>query len=84
MKESGLEYLGMPYWDWTRDNQIPTLFDDLPFPNFADQAVNGERMFGTIGRTNARDVPSWKRRGQSIARDGSLMLHGYNASRYGH
>ena len=84
MEDTGFEYLGIPYWDWTRDHLVPTLFDDLPFPNFADQAVDGKRMFRTGGRTNARQgVPNWARPGQSIAHDGSLMLHGYNATKYG-
>ena len=38
MAKSGYSYLGIPYWDWTEDRTIPTLFDDLTFPTLLDQA----------------------------------------------
>ena len=39
MRGSGFEYLGMPYWDWTKSTKVPTLFDELEIPTSVDRML---------------------------------------------
>ena len=38
--ETGFEYLGMPYWDWTQSIDVPDLFDNVEFPTAFDQMIS--------------------------------------------
>ena len=39
LRGSGFEYLGMPYWDWTKSVEVPILFDELEIPNPVDRML---------------------------------------------
>ena len=39
LRGSGFEYLGMPYWDWTKSVEIPKLFDEMEIPTPVDRML---------------------------------------------
>ena len=45
LRGSGFEYLGMPYWDWTKSVKIPTLFDELETPGPVDRMLEIRYVF---------------------------------------
>ena len=64
MKGTGYDYLGIPYWDWTRDATIPDIFDILKFPTAVDRMLDlkserrrAEGIFAASGLT--RDLSEW-------------------------
>ena len=45
LRGSGFEYLGMPYWDWTKSVEVPTLFDELEVPGPVDRMLEIRYVF---------------------------------------
>ena len=45
LRGSGFEYLGMPYWDWTRSTAVPDLFDNIEFPTAVDRMLEIRHVF---------------------------------------
>ena len=39
LRGSGFEYLGTPYWDWTKSAAVPDLFDNIEFPTAVDRML---------------------------------------------
>ena len=64
MKGTGYDYLGIPYWDRTRDATIPDIFDNLKFPTAVDRMLDlkserrrPEGIFAASGLT--RNLSEW-------------------------
>ena len=45
LRGSGFEYLGMPYWDWTKSTEVPDLFDNIEFPTAVDRMLEIRHVF---------------------------------------
>ena len=43
LKRTRYAYLGFPYWDWTKNSTVPTLFDGLKYPNIFDRMIDLKR-----------------------------------------
>ena len=50
LRGSGFEYLGMPYWDWTKSAEIPKLFDEMEIPTPVDRMLEIRHVFNTFNR----------------------------------
>ena len=45
LRGSGFEYLGTPYWDWTKSAAVPDLFDNIEFPTAVDRMLEIRYVF---------------------------------------
>ena len=55
----------MPYWDWTKDKSIPTIFDHLDFPSAVDRMLDIKRGkdrtdFPTVLPHQTKNVRDWE------------------------
>ena len=50
LRGSGFEYLGMPYWDWTKSVEIPKLFDEMEIPTPVDRMLEIRHVFNTFNQ----------------------------------
>ena len=50
LRGSGFEYLGMPYWDWTKSVEIPKLFDEMEIPTPVDRMLEIRHVVNTFNQ----------------------------------
>ena len=91
LQGTNFEYLGMPYWDWTRNANIPKIFDGLIFPSPVDRMLDiklglGRSNFPTSLPHRTRSVQEWRfsingKLVQEVRPDGTLMMGNYDLSR---
>ena len=66
MKQTGFEYLGTPYWEWTEHEQVPDIFDNMDFPSAVDRMMDikhGHQRRGTFMRQDppvTRNADEWR------------------------
>ena len=90
LQGTNFEYLGMPYWDWTSNTNIPKIFDGLNFPSPVDRMLDiklglGRSNFPTSLPHRTRGVQEWRfsingNLVQDVRSDGSLMMRDLNLS----
>ena len=70
LKSTRYAYLGFPYWDWTKNSAIPTLFDGLKYPNVIDRMIDLKR-----GGTKKKSIQVYilhARGAQALGQGGSI------------